>query len=160
MKKFQFIRPLLYAVIVAAISLLVIACEKEDDVNENGQSYTLSGNASGNQEVPPVSTSASAILTGTYNRETNALTYSINWTGLSGTATAIHFHGPAPLGMSAADIHGLTIITNGVSGSAAGSLVIADSTESHLLDGKIYYNIHTVLNPAGEIRGQVTVAAD
>ena len=134
--------------------------KEDDDDMDNSQTYSLSGNASGSQEVPAVTTSATGSLSGTYNSGTNTLNYNITWTGLSNVVTGIHFHGPALVGAEAGVIHGLTITTNGVGGTSSGSLVIADSTESHLLAGKLYYNIHTALNPDGEIRGQVTATAE
>ena len=84
------------------------------------------------------------------------LTYNINWTGLSGNISMAHFHGPALAGASAGPIHDIVIGTNGTSGSTAASLTLHDSTEAHLLNGRIYHNLHTVLRPNGEIRGQVT----
>lgn len=160
MKKFNLLRVFSLSAIIAATSLVLVACEKDDDVLDNERTYAVSGNASGSQEVPAVTTTATGTLNGTYNSKTNTLDYTINWTGLSNVVTGIHFHGPAMVGAEAGVIHGLTISTNGVSGTSTGSLAIADSTESHLLGGKIYYNIHTALNPDGEIRGQVTATAN
>jgi hypothetical protein len=136
------------------ITVAITSCGDDPVVDNN---YTLSGNANGSQETPPVTTAANGTLSGTYNASTNTLQYAITWTGLSGAATAIHFHGPAVAGASASPIHDLfsQIIANGTSGSAGGSIIIADTTEAHLLNGKIYYNIHTGANPNGEIRGQV-----
>ena len=117
--------------------------------------YTVSGNASGGQEVPAVTTTATGTLSGSYNATRNMLTYNISWTGLSGVITAAHFHGPAMSGASAGPIHDITIGTNGITGSTSGTITIADSTEAHLLAGRLYFNLHTALNVNGEIRGQV-----
>ncbi len=142
---------------VMAISFVLISCDKDDDDDMNNQSnYTISGNASGAQEVPAVTTTGAATLTGTYNADSNMLRYTINWTGLSGDISVAHFHGPALAGVSAGPIHDIEVDANGTAGSTTGSVVVADSTEAHLLAGRIYYNLHTVLNPGGEIRGQVT----
>ncbi|HLG39575.1 MAG TPA: CHRD domain-containing protein, partial [Chitinophagaceae bacterium] len=48
------------------------------------------------------------------------------------------------------------ITVNGVGGTISGNTIVADSVETFLLDGRIYYNIHTAAYPNGEIRGQVT----
>jgi hypothetical protein len=143
-----------------AMASFISSCDKDDDDNMNDQMYTISGNANGAQETPPVTTAATGTLSGTYNAGTNMLTYTINWTGLSGNVTAAHFHGPAVAGVAANPIVTITIGTNGTSGSTTGSVTLADSTESHLLNGKLYYNLHTTLNPNGEIRGQVTASAN
>jgi hypothetical protein len=161
MKKINLFRMLSLSAIIATTMLVFVACEKEDDDDmDDPQTYSLSGNASGSQEVPAVTTSATGSLSGSYNSATNTLNYNITWTGLSNVVSGIHFHGPALVGAEAGVIHGLTITTNGVAGTSTGSLIIADSTESHLLAGKLYYNIHTALNPDGEIRGQVTATAE
>ena len=148
-------RNLFSAILVLSVSLLILSCNDGNSPVDND--YILSGNANGSQEVPPVTTSATGVLTGTYNRDNNTFQYSITWTGLSGTVTAMHFHGPAVVGASAPPIHDIfsQIITNGTSGSAGGSLTLHDTTEAHLLNGKLYYNIHTAANSNGEIRGQV-----
>ena len=140
-----------------SMACVITSCDKDDDAM-NDKTYTLSGNASGNQEVPAVATSASGTLSGSYNARTNLLTYNIAWTGLSGNVVVAHFHGPAAAGVSADPIHDISIANNGMTGSTSASITLADSTESHLLNGRLYYNLHTVLRPAGEIRGQVVAS--
>lgn len=144
------------AMMICSAAVLLTACDKDDDDDNDNRTYTLSGNASGSQEVPAVTTNATGSLTGTYNSSSNTLNYTINWTGLSGVASAAHFHGPALAGVNADVLVPITISTNGVDGSATGSVVLVDSVETALLDGRVYYNIHTVANPTGEIRGQVS----
>lgn len=162
MKRNNLFKFLSLAAIAGASSLLMISCEKDDDDDNPNQdrTYTVTGNASGSQVVPVVSTSASATLVGTYVSAINTLNYTITWTGLTGAATAIHLHGPASAGVEAGVIHTLNLSSNGVSGASNGTLILADSTEAHLLSGKLYYNIHTAVNPDGEIRGQVTATAN
>lgn len=138
-----------------SMASVITSCDKEDD-DIDDKTYTISGNASGSQEVPAVTTSATGALSGSYNARTNLLTYNITWTGLSGNVVVAHFHGPAIAGVSANPIHDISITTNGMTGSTSASVTLADSTESHLLNGRLYYNLHTVLHPAGEIRGQVS----
>jgi hypothetical protein len=142
---------------VLAVSALVASCDKDDD-DVDEQKYTLSGTASGSQEVPAVATSATGTLTGTYDAGNNKFDYTINWSGLSGTVAAMHIHGPAMAGANASVIHPLSITVNGAMGSSSGSLTLADSTETHLLNGRLYYNIHTALHPNGEIRSQIVTA--
>ncbi len=145
------------AAIAIAGSLFITSCDKDDDDNNNNKIYNLSGNATGAQEVPPVSTTATATLTGTYNKDTKQLNWTINWTGLSGDVTAAHFHGPASPGESAGPLQAITITTNGMSGSASGTATASDDLDDALLNGKAYYNLHTALYPDGEIRAQVAL---
>jgi len=138
-------------------SALFISCE-DDPPPPPDTSYTLSGNASGAQEVPPVSTAAGGTITGNYNSANNTLQFSIGWTGLSGTVSGIHFHGPAPVGTNAGIMIDLgpNITSNAATGAATGTITLTDAQETNLLNGQVYYNIHTAANPNGEIRGQVT----
>jgi hypothetical protein len=146
------------AAIAIAGSLFVTACDKDDDDDDNNKSvYSLSGNASGAQEVPAVTTSATGTITGSYNKQSKQLTYTINWTGLSGDVTVAHFHGPADPGESAGPLQDIAITTNGASGSTSGTVTASDALHDALLDGEVYYNLHTAAYPDGEIRGQVAL---
>lgn len=140
---------------VLSMACVITSCDKDDD-DIDDETYAISGSASGSREVPAVATSATGTLSGSYNARTNLLTYNINWTGLSGNVVVAHFHGPAAAGVSADPIHDISIMVNGMTGSTNASVTLADSTESHLLNGKLYYNLHTALHPGGEIRGQVS----
>ena len=136
------------------------ACDKDDDDNNNNNpqtSYTLSGNATGSQEVPAVSTSGTGSLSGNYNSNTNLLNYTINWSGLTGPVNLMHFHGPAAVGLTASPVVTITGFTSAASGSVTGSATLTDAQETDLLGGKWYYNLHTALYPNGEIRAQVVV---
>jgi len=141
----------------ASASLFFVACDKDDN-DDNDDMYTVSGNATGAQETPAVTTSATGTLTGTYNARTNQLQYTISWNGLSGDVSVAHFHGPALAGVAAPPIIDLTVTTNGTTGNIVGTTTLADSTETHLLNGRLYYNLHTLANPNGEIRGQVSTS--
>lgn len=111
----------------------------------------------GAQEVPAVTTSGYGTLDVSYDKSSKTLSYTANWSGLSDSATMMHFHGPAEKGKNAGVIFPITDFTHGASGTATGSVKLDDvkSKESDLLGGKWYFNIHTKKNPAGEIRGQV-----
>ncbi|MEJ8843722.1 CHRD domain-containing protein [Lacibacter sp. H375] len=132
------------------------ACKKDKDEQE----YNLSGSASGAQEVPAVTTTGTATLTGEYDGDDNKLEYKIEWKNLSGTVTQAHIHGPAFAGANAGVLIPLTIMLNGTSGKLEGTASLPDSTEQFLLSGKLYYNLHTTLHAGGEIRGQITATKD
>jgi hypothetical protein len=81
------------------------------------------------------------------------LTWKLTYSGLSGPATAAHFHGPAEAGKNA----GVKVpIPNATSSPAEGSATLTDEQAADLTAGKYYVNVHTAANPGGEIRGQVT----
>lgn len=156
MVKSKNFKNVLLASCVALVGLVgFTSCDKDDDDNMNNDTYSVSGNASGDQEVPAVTTSSTGTISGTYNKETNTLDYTINWANLSGDAVMAHIHGPAAMGVNADVLFPLTIVTNGMNGMAKASIQVADSVETALLNGQLYYNIHTASHPDGEIRGQI-----
>lgn len=156
--KRRFLAPL--ASVALAGTLLLSACDKndDDDIKDTNAKYSISGAASGAQEVPAVTTSATGNLNGSYDTLSKQLIYSINWTGLSGDVSMAHFHGPALAGEDASPIETLSIVTNGMAGIAKDTITASATLHSALMAGKVYYNIHTVANPGGEIRGQVNVS--
>jgi hypothetical protein len=81
--------------------------------------------------------------------DTKKLSWTVTYSGLTGEATAAHFHGPAAAGENAAPA---------VDISAAIKTGSADITDQQLADlqaGKWYLNVHSEKFPDGEIRGQV-----
>ncbi len=130
------------------------ACDKDDD--EEKVNYAITATASPAQEVPPVTNSTgSGAVTGTYNKNTNTLMYTATWTGLTGNATNMHFHGPANVGEPAGVAVGITGFTNTPAGSVTNTIQLSEAQEADMLAGKWYYNVHTAANGGGEIRGQV-----
>jgi hypothetical protein len=84
---------------------------------------------------------------------TNEFAWVVEWSGLSGAPTVGHFHGPAGPGVNA----GVQVPLDVSVSPTAGNTILTDQQETDLLAGLWYINIHTALNPGGEIRGQVTV---
>jgi hypothetical protein len=130
-------------------------------INNLGQaSATVSTNAcnaslDGSQEVPPIENEGVGSATMAFDPSNNELSWSIEFSGLSGPATAAHFHGPAAAGTNA----GVQVNIGEVSGLVSpmeGSVELTQEQASFLLDGQLYINIHTAANADGEIRGQVS----
>ena len=157
-KKSLFLNSLLFGGLL--LSLLSLSCNKEDNNSQNEDRYKLSGTASGAAERPnPVTSNGTGTISGTYHLENNLLEYSINWSGISGAPTGMHFHGPADVNTAASVALAITVPSGaGTSGTVTGSATLSDAQEADLLAGKWYYNIHTDTYKAGEIRGQVTAA--
>jgi predicted secreted protein with PEFG-CTERM motif len=107
------------------------------------------------QEVPPVDSEGFGSASVTFDSESNELSWNIEFSELSGNATAAHFHGPAAIGANAGVQVNIGEIS-GLSSPMIGSTVLTPEQESSLLNGQMYINIHTELNPDGEIRGQVS----
>ena len=142
---------------VLLLAFFASACEKEKEVLVTNPVYNLRGNANGSQEAPTrVTTTATGSLSGTYNKDNNLLTYTVNWTGLTGgNPTAAHFHGAADPGVAAPVLVGFTSFPATASGTYSGTATLTDAQETDLMNGLWYYNIHNATYPAGEIRGQV-----
>jgi CHRD domain len=102
-------------------------------------------------EVPPGNSKASGSVTLTYDSASKKLSWKGSYSGLSGPATAAHFHGPAPAGKNA----GVMIPINPHGPSFDGSATLNDAQANALMGGNMYVNIHTAAHKAGEIRGQV-----
>lgn len=137
------------------LSVFFISCNKDDN-NGNSQMYNTSGNASGAQQSPAVATGGTGTLSGTYNATTNNWQYTINWSTLSSTASAVEIHGPASAGVNASLLLALTITAPGINGSASGNATLTEQQEAYLLAGQLYYTVLTAAHITGEIRGQVS----
>lgn len=106
----------------------------------------------GASEVPPNTSKGTGEADVTYDTSDKKLSWKLTYSGLTGPATAAHFHGPAEAGKNA----GVVVpITNTASGSE-GSATLTDAQAADLTAGKMYINVHTEANKGGEIRGQVT----
>ncbi|WP_213742211.1 CHRD domain-containing protein [Bradyrhizobium sp. dw_411] len=104
-------------------------------------------------EVPANTSAGKGTADIDYDAASKKLTWKLTYSGLSGPATAAHFHGPAEAGKNA----GVAVAIPGATASPAeGSATLTDAQAADLLAGKYYVNVHTAANPGGEIRGQVT----
>ncbi len=107
----------------------------------------------GKSEVPPTTGAGTGTADVDYDAATKKLSWKLTYSGLTGPATAAHFHGPAEAGKNA----GVKVpIANATSSPAEGSATLTDEQAADLTAGKYYINVHTAANPGGEIRGQVT----
>jgi hypothetical protein len=107
----------------------------------------------GKSEVPANTSAGKGAADIDYDAASKKLTWKITYSGLTGPATAAHFHGPAEAGKNA----GVKVpIPSATSSPVEGSAVLNDEQAADLMAGKYYVNVHTAANPGGEIRGQVT----
>jgi CHRD domain len=104
-------------------------------------------------EVPAKDSSGTGMLTATLDTTTNELTYHVTFDGLTGPASAAHFHGPAAPGANAGPQ--VAVKTTPIVSPIDGTATLTADQAKDLLAGKWYFNIHTAANPGGEIRGQV-----
>jgi hypothetical protein len=124
------------------------------------------GPLTGDQEVPPVVTTATGEGTAVVSADGSTITYIVTYSGLSGAATAAHIHTGAagvaggvilPLVVGPSPMVGTLTATNF---SASGAITTFAEAVTALRAGATYFNIHTAANPGGEIRGQIVAKGD
>lgn len=71
--------------------------------------------------------------------------------GLTGPALGAHFHGPGEAGKNA----GIALPFKMVHSPIQGTATLTENQATDLRAGMWYANIHTALNPGGELRGQM-----
>jgi CHRD domain len=111
----------------------------------------LKANMNAATEVPPNSSPGTGTLTATYDTTSKKLSWQGRYSGLTGPATAAHFHTGEP-GKNG----GVAVPITPNSSPFEGSATLTEAQAADLLAGKWYVNIHTGANKGGEIRGQVT----
>ncbi|KAA0231755.1 CHRD domain-containing protein [candidate division KSB1 bacterium] len=116
----------------------------------------------GDQENPPVTTSANGAGKFTLNANGSRLTYDVTVSGLSGPITASHFHNAAA-GVNGPVVRNISFTNDASSGvwlSSDATQPLTPALVAELLAGNLYVNVHTAANPGGEIRGQVLEGAE
>ena len=133
---------------LAGLSIAVLSSVASPAAAEN-LSFKATLNAT--SEVPPNSSKGTGSADVTYETVSKKLTWAATFSGLTGHATAAHFHGPAEPGKNA----GVAVAIPGTASPMAGSATLTDAQAADLIAGKWYVNVHTAANKDGEIRGQV-----
>ena len=146
-----------FAVLTAVAAAAITGCDMlppqmQPAPDANLLTFTTQLRAS--NEVPPNASPASGSVDAVFNKDTSQLRWKVSFTGLSGPATAAHFHGPAAVGANA----GVVLpwpqpITSPMEGRAT----LTSAQAADLLAGRWYANIHTAAHPGGEVRGQMTL---
>ncbi len=141
-----FLRTALAATVVA---LTIAGCSV---LRPDAHLAAFSTQLTGMNEVPTVATPATGRVDAVLDKNTGLLRWKLSFAGLSGPATAGHFHGPAAIGANApVALPFKTPVKSPLEGRAT----LTPSQATELLAGKWYVNIHTSAHPGGEIRGQM-----
>jgi len=91
--------------------------------------------------------------------EGSTLSFDVAYSGLTGPATLAHIHGYGTTADARGVILNLAPFNGGAFGSSGrltGSATLTDEQKTGILAGDTYFNIHTLANGGGEIRGQIT----
>ena len=113
---------------------------------------SLKADLKASDEVPPNDSKATGALTATFDDTSKVLSWKGNVSGLSGPATAAHFHAGDP-GKNGAVV---VPIPGADKGTFEGSATLTEQQALDALAGRWYVNVHTVANKGGEVRGQLT----
>ena len=137
------VRPIASALVCAAALALATPALAE--------TVNFKANLSPSEEVPPTNSKGTGTLTATYDTGSKKLTWKGSYSGLTGPATAAHFHA-GEKGKNGGVAVPIAPATSPLDGSAT----LNDQQASELMSGKFYVNVHTAQNKGGEIRGQLT----
>ena len=174
MKKYLFI-------LISGIVFLVFSCKKVDPMLDSTNALTLksanipvnyTAHLSGDQEVPPKETLATGQAIFQLNKDGTELSYKLIVANIEDLHMS-HIHiAPAgsnggvvvwlyPSAPPAVMLPGTTngILATGIITSASLVGILKGKTLNDLItqinEGNAYVNVHTMVNPGGEIRGQV-----
>lgn len=149
------------AVLSTALALL-------PQVATNAAAISFTSTLNGAQENPPVNTPATGAGTGNLNGEPGSFVfnYEVSYSGLRGglVAPLAHIHSGIR-GVNGPIIHDLDNARSFI-GTTEGTIKgdwrfddptspLIDGFAQELLNGNLYFNIHSEFSPSGEIRGQI-----
>ena len=126
--------------------LVAVGCATTNGSSQQSIKVTLSGD----QEVPPVKTSASGSATFVISAD-KSVSGSVLTSGVEATAAHIH---EAAKGVNGPVIVPLTKTANNTWATSAGAK-LTDAQYSSYLAGNLYVNVHSAANKGGEIRAQL-----
>lgn len=102
-------------------------------------------------EVPPVATNGMGTAGTTLSEE--GVIYNFSFANMSSAFTAAHFHS-APVGVNGGVVHDITGSVTGGTGRGVWTGITDLLTCDYFL-GNLYMNVHTSMNPGGEIRSNL-----
>ncbi len=112
---------------------------------------TLRAGLCGCQAVPPTFAGETGAATFVLDPGAKTLSYRIAYTRLiGGFETEAHIHGPASSGANGPILHLLPLGSLKV-----GTWSYPPSLEDSILAGKTYVDVHSLMFPSGEFRGQI-----
>jgi hypothetical protein len=159
----KLINPALMSLFLA-FALIMSSCEKDDDKPNNEVKFENVMLSGGNERPTVVNSPGKGTFTGTYDKTTKMISYTITWSGTTTPVTAMHFHNAIPTAnLSATEVSGNVVIpipgtgnpatyTSPVTGTTR---ALTADEETALLAGNWYVNLHTSQFPGGELRGNL-----
>jgi hypothetical protein len=115
------------------------------------------------QETPPTLSHGTGTGSVNINAAHTEISYNLTWLGLTGVLSAAggHIHAGSP-GRAGSVVHPIVGGGDSASKTISGTWKVTDASQpltpaliESLLTGRLYFNVHTVANTGGEIRGQI-----
>jgi hypothetical protein len=135
---------------ILAMSLFIIAFAGCDDDDEDTPSIVnFSTTLTGAKEVPPNDSDATGTAEVVYNDDTNKMTITVTYSGITPSDAHIHKGAvgvPGPVVFPFDNLVSPMVLTN---------VTLNADQEADLKAGLYYVNIHSAEYPDGEIRGQL-----
>lgn len=153
---------------VAALAITLVAMQSGLTASAGGNGTRWAAPLSGSEEVPPVDLNGTGVAKFKLSKDGDSISYKLNVANID-NVIASHIHlapagqngsvvaflfGPAPGGVN---VNGTlaegTITAADLVGPLSGASL--DDLVAAMESGGAYVNVHTVVNPGGEIRGQI-----
>jgi uncharacterized membrane protein YgcG len=147
---------------VGTVLVMGLAVAAAASGSRQGDTHALTAKLTAKAEVPKpagVTASASGSFTGTATELANdkaRVTWSLTFKRLTGSAAAAHVHFGRPGKAGPVAIALCAPCRSGQKGTAMTTHAVWNKIKA----GGAYVNVHTKMNPAGEIRGQLEAADD
>ena len=116
------------------------------------ESVTFKANLDGKSEVPPNDSKGAGTVAAIFDTASMKLAWTVTYAGMTGPATAAHFHGPAKPAENAGPVITLSVP---LTSPTKGEEMLTKAQADELANGLWYLNVHTAAHPKGELRGQL-----
>ena len=147
-----------FSALVLATSLwAATACSKDDKNDPAPALPTVSAAFTGAQEMPAVVTTATGNFTGTYDKATRELRFTVTFAGLTPNAGHLHTGAPGMNGPVFLPFPFNNAASTGFDSPIVGTTILSPAQGAALLANGVYANLHTPARPNGEIRADLTV---
>lgn len=153
-------------------AMLVTAAALSLPLSAHALVYQFNALINSAQEVTPNASTANGAATLFYDDKNTAATaddsydFTLSAFGLSGLLSGAHIHAPAPVGVNGPVVVPLNVAPFVLFNSGGTALIGGSDVSppfasflSQLQGSLTYVNLHTALNPGGEIRGQLMQVA-
>ena len=159
--------------VVLPVALVALIASCDDDSTGPGN-ITYTATLSGATEVPVRQSNGTGTWTGVLDPNTNVMTYTLTFTGLTTNSTGAHIHAQSDAttnsnvvlnfqtfaGATTAFAPGATSgsaagTVNMAGGTVTGLTITGDSLRKAMDAGMAYVNVHSSQFTGGEIRGQI-----